>query len=68
VALKCSTSETIDDDEGDILSGFETLKVCTVTIIKVKKIAHSHITSSQKCDSSLQEFGLETRFNRYDNL
>jgi adenylosuccinate synthase len=58
VALKYAVQVngvTTNDDEGDVLSGFETLKVCTEYNYKGKNIAHFLITLSRKCNST-QEF------------
>jgi adenylosuccinate synthase len=37
--------------KGDVLSGFETLKVCTDTIIKAKKLLISLQHRARKCNS-----------------
>jgi adenylosuccinate synthase len=54
--------------KGDVLSGFETLKVCTEYNYKGEKIAHfpQHRARNVTCLPRLQR--METRFNRYDNL
>jgi hypothetical protein len=47
----CGASEwcnPTNDDEGDVLSGFETLKVCTGTTIKGKILPIFLITLSPK--------------------
>jgi adenylosuccinate synthase len=55
VALKYAVQVngvTTNDDEGDVLSGFETLKVCTSNY-KGKNIAHFPYNIEPECNSSL---------------